>query len=131
MEELLLSEGEHRLMEVLWKHAPIMSGELVKVCENELDWNKSTTYTVLRKLKAKQAIENIDSLVTVLVSKDRVRLFESRRFIKKSFEGSLPSFLVSFLGDRTLSDSEADELIEIIDKYRHGTAPSGKEGYDD
>lgn len=127
MEELLLSEGEHRLMNVLWRHAPIMSGELVKVCEDELGWNKSTTYTVLRKLKAKQAVENNDSLVTVLVSKDRVRLFESRRFISKSFEGSLPSFLVSFLEDRTLSDSEADELIGIIDKYRRGDSASGNE----
>ena len=90
-------------------------------------WNKSTTYTVLRKLKAKQAVENNDSLVTVLVSKDRVRLFESRRFISKSFEGSLPSFLVSFLEDRTLSDSEADELIGIIDKYRRGDSASGNE----
>ena len=117
MDELMLSESEHRLMDVLWKHSPIESGKLVKVCEDELSWKKSTTYTMLRKLVAKQMAQNVDSLVTVLVPEDRVQLFESRRVVKRTFGGSLPSFLVSFLEDRKLSDSEADELIDIIDKY--------------
>ena len=119
MDELMLSESEHRLMDVLWKHSTIESGKLVKVCEDELSWKKSTTYTMLRKLVAKQMAQNVDSLVTVLVPEDRVQLFESRRVVKRTFGGSLPSFLVSFLEDRKLSDSEADELIDIIDKYRN------------
>ena len=90
MEELMLSESEHRLMDVIWRHAPIESGKLVKVCEAELNWKKSTTYTMLRKLIAKQ-----------------------------TFGGSLPSFLLSFLEDKSLSDSEADELIKIIEDYRN------------
>ena len=119
MDELMLSESEYRLMDVIWKHAPIESGKLVKVCEEELNWKKSTTYTMLRKLIAKQMVQNVDSLVTVLVKKGEIQMFESRRVVKRTFGGSLPSFLVSFLEDRTLSDSEADELIEIIDKYRN------------
>lgn len=118
MEDLTLSESDYKLMDILWRHAPIESGKLVKVCEAELNWKKSTTYTMLRKLIDKQMVQNVDSLVTVLVPEDRVQLFESRRVVKRSFKGSLPSFLVAFLEDRTLSDSEADELIEIIDKYR-------------
>ena len=119
MEDLMLSESEYRLMDVIWKHAPIESGKLVKVCEEELDWKKSTTYTMLRKLIGKQMVQNVDSLVSVLVPRDRVQMFESRKVVKRTFGGSLPSFLVSFLEDHSLSDSEADELIEIIDKYRN------------
>ena len=118
MEDLMLSESEYRLMDVIWKHAPIESGKLVKVCESELNWKKSTTYTMLRKLIVKQMVSNTDSLVTVLIPRDQVQMFESRRVVKRTFGGSLPSFLLSFLEDRSLSDKEADELIKIIEEYR-------------
>jgi len=105
-------------MDVIWRYAPVESGKLVKLCESELDWKKSTTYTILRKLVAKGMVRNDDANVTVLIPRDRVQKFESERIVTKSFGGSLPSFLAAFLGDRTLSDSEADELINLIDKYR-------------
>jgi len=119
MDELLLSESEYRLMDVIWKNAPVESGKLVKLCEAELSWKKSTTYTMLRRVMAKGMVRNDDSLVSVLIPRDRVQRFESERIVSKSFGGSLPSFLTAFLGDRTLTDSEADELIDLIDKYRN------------
>ena len=106
-------------MDVIWKHAPVESGKLVKISENELGWKKSTTYTILRKLVAKGMVRNDDTIVTVSVPRDRVQKFESERVVSKSFGGSLPSFLTAFLGDRTLSDREADELIDLIDRYRN------------
>ena len=114
----MLSESEYRLMDVIWRYAPVESGRLVKLCEVELGWKKSTTYTILRKLVAKGMVRNDDAMVTVLVPRDRVQKYESERIVSKSFGGSLPSFLAAFLGDRTLSDKEADELKELIDKYR-------------
>ena len=119
MDELMLCESEYRLMDVIWKYAPVESGRLVKLCDNELGWKKSTTYTILRKLVAKGMVRNDDAVVTVLIPRDRVQKFESERVVSKSFGGSLPSFLTAFLGDRTLSDSEADELISLIDQYRN------------
>ena len=119
MDELMLCESEYRLMDVIWRYAPVESGKLVKLCERELDWKKSTTYTILRKLAAKGMVRNDNSIVTVLIPRDRVQKYESERIVTKSFGGSLPSFLAAFLGDRTLSDSEADELISLIDKYRN------------
>ncbi|MBR2523052.1 MAG: BlaI/MecI/CopY family transcriptional regulator [Clostridiales bacterium] len=119
MDELMLCESEYRLMDVIWRYAPVESGRLVRLCESELDWKKSTTYTILRKLVAKGMVRNDDAMVSVLIPRDRVQRFESERLVTKSFGGSLPSFLASFLGDRKLTDSEADELIELIDKYRN------------
>ena len=119
MDELMLCESEYRLMDVIWKYAPVESGRLVKLCDNELGWKKSTTYTILRKLVAKGMVRNDDAVVTVLIPRDRVQKFESERVVSKSFGRSLPSFLSDSLGDRTLSDSEADELISLIDQYRN------------
>lgn len=118
MAELLLSESEYRLMDVIWRNAPVESGKLVKLCEAELNWKKSTTYTMLRRVMTKGMVRNDDSLVSVLIPRDRVQRFASERIVSNTFGGSLPSFLTAFLGDRTLSDSEADELIGLIDKYR-------------
>lgn len=118
MDELTLSESEFRLMDVIWRYAPVESGKLVKICADELSWKKSTTYTMLRKVQDKGMVRNDDSVVSVIVPRDRVQEIESERLVSKAFGGSLPSFLASFLGNRSLSDKEADELIDLIDRYR-------------
>ena len=45
-----LHQAEYRFMEVIWANEPVNSTALVKLCEDQLGWKKSTTYTVLRKL---------------------------------------------------------------------------------
>ncbi|MDO5155948.1 MAG: BlaI/MecI/CopY family transcriptional regulator [Eubacteriales bacterium] len=118
MDELLLCESEYRMMNVIWNHAPVESGKLVKLCEAELEWKKSTTYTILRKLCAKGLVQNEESVVSVLVPRERVQKYESERIVQKSFGGSLPAFISSFLGNGNLSKSEADELIQLIEEHR-------------
>ncbi len=118
MEELFLSDSEYRLMDIIWSNAPLESGKLVKLAEENLRWKKSTTYTILRKLVSKGMAQNEDAVVTVLVERDRVQRYESSRVVKRNFGGSLPSFITAFLGDKTLTASEADELKELIDSYR-------------
>ena len=107
MDELTLSESEFRLMDVIWRYAPVESGKLVRICADELNWKKSTTYTMLRKVQDKGMVRNDDSVVSVIVPRDRVQEIESERLVSKAFGGSLPSFLASFLGNRSLSDKEA------------------------
>ena len=50
MSEYTMGAVEMRFAEIIWEHEPVSSGELVKLCEQELNWKKSTTYTVLRRL---------------------------------------------------------------------------------
>ena len=50
MEQLKLGAVEARFADIVWEHAPLTSGQLVKLCQQELNWKKSTTYTVLKKL---------------------------------------------------------------------------------
>ena len=45
-----LGEIERRFAELIWDHEPLPSGQLVQLCAEQLQWKKSTTYTVLRKL---------------------------------------------------------------------------------
>ena len=121
MEELVLFEAEKKLMEIIWQEAPIESGKLVKIAGDRISWNKSTTYTVLRKLIAKGFVTNEDTIVSVLIPKEKVLISESNQIIEESFSGSLPKFVAAFLGNKkTLSDEDADALMKLIKENMEG-----------
>lgn len=109
-----LFDAEYKLMEVLWDNAPINSTQLVAICAEVLDWNKSTTYTVLRKLKNKGMVHHEEATVSVLVSREEAIREESRDLERKA--GGLNPFMVAFLGGRKLTQQEAAELKKLIDE---------------
>ena len=122
MDNLRLAEGEYRFACIVWDNEPLPSGKLVELCAQQLGWKKSTTYTVLKKLVDRGVLRNENAVVTAAIPKDAVLREESRAVVERTFEGSLPSFLAHFMGGRTISDAEADELKAIIDRYREGDA---------
>ncbi len=120
MENIMLCESDYRFMTVVWENEPVSSRQLVTLCGDTLGWKKSTTYTVLRKMGEKGFLKNEDTIVTSLIPKANVQARESAYFVERTFDGSLPKFLTAFLGGRTISKREADELKRLIDTYREG-----------
>ena len=120
MEDLKLCDSEYRFMLIVWEMSPVKSGELVKAAEMRLGWKKSTTYTVIKKLSERGFLENENTVVTALVEKDRCQAVESDYFVERTFDGSLPKFIASFLGHRTISEKEAEEIKRIIDAHKEG-----------
>ena len=116
--ELKLCESDYRFMSVIWDNEPLSSGALVEKCAEALGWKKSTTYTMLKKLCEKGFAKNERSCVTSLVARESVQKAESERIVEQTFSGSLPGFLVAFLGGKTISESEAEELKRLIDSHR-------------
>lgn len=115
-----LGEVQARFADIVWAHAPIPSGELVKLCEKELNWKKPTTYTVLRKLCEKGLFENSDGLVKARLSREQFYSEKSEQFVEESFSGSLPAFIAAFTAKRPLSDADADEILRMIESFREG-----------
>ena len=121
MEEMVLTEAEKKLMEIIWQVAPIESGKLVKIAADRIYWTKSTTYTVLRKLVSKGFVKNEDTVVSVLVPKEELLISESNQIVEESFSGSLPKFVAAFFGSKkTLSDEDADALMKLIKENMEG-----------
>ncbi|TGE39603.1 BlaI/MecI/CopY family transcriptional regulator [Desulfosporosinus fructosivorans] len=118
MKEYKLAQSETRFAEMIWRHEPIGSGELVKLCEKEMEWKKSTTYTVLKNLCEKGIFQNQNAVVTSLLKKDEFYAKQTRRFVEDTFGGSLPKFLTAFIGGKKLSDRQAEELKKLIDENR-------------
>ena len=109
-----LFEGEYRLMEVLWDAGEVNSTRLVELCRERLGWNKSTTYTVLRRLKQKGAVRHENALVTPLLTRQEALRAQGEEVVERA--GGLPLFLTAFLGGRKLTPGEAEELRRLIDE---------------
>ena len=118
MKEYKLTESEEKFAELIWQNEPIGSGDLVKLCEKEMNWKKSTTYTVLKKLCEKGIFQNENALVSSLISKDEYYANQSIRFVEDTFGGSLPKFLTSFISGKKLSEHQAEELKRLIDEHK-------------
>lgn len=118
MEQMELGEVQERFAKIVWENAPIPSGELVKLCEKELNWKKPTTYTVLRKLCERGLFENVNGVVEVRISQEAFDAARSEQFVDNTFNGSLPAFLAAFTARKGLSDEEAEEIVQMIEAYR-------------
>ncbi|MBP3389181.1 MAG: BlaI/MecI/CopY family transcriptional regulator [Clostridia bacterium] len=118
MQEYTLGAVEQRFAELIWAHEPIASGELVKLCERELSWKKSTTYTMLRRLCQRGLFCNEEGVVRSCMSEQGFRAMQSERFVEEIFHGSLPQFLTAFATRKQLSDKEIAALQALIDEHK-------------
>ena len=108
-------ESEYRFCLILWENEPIRSTELVKLCKEKLDWSKTTTYTVIKRLSDRGVIKSENAIVTSIVSKEEAQLSELEELMDKKFEGSLPAFIAAFGHRQQLSDAEIAEIRRIIE----------------
>jgi predicted transcriptional regulator len=116
MMEYKLGVIEMRFADIIWENEPLQSGELVRLCEKELGWKKSTTYTILRRLCERGLFQNQEGSVTSLLSKEEFAARQSEEFVEEAFEGSLPRFLAAFTRRKKLTDQEIAELQRIIEE---------------
>ena len=117
MPDVRLGVVEAEFANIIWANAPIKTRALVDICEKELDWKRTTTYTVLKKLCDRGIFATNDRMVTVLLSKDEVHAIQSEQFIKDKFHDSLPAFLAAFTPnpDNHPTSEELQEIRKLID----------------
>ena len=118
MEDYKLGLIESRFADIIWQNEPITTKELVDRCAMELNWKRTTTYTVLKKLCEKGFFQTEGRTVTSLVSKLEYNSIQSEKFVEETFYGSLPALVVAFGSRKKLSDQEIDELQRVIDSMR-------------
>ncbi|HIY15798.1 MAG TPA: BlaI/MecI/CopY family transcriptional regulator [Candidatus Intestinimonas stercorigallinarum] len=116
METPKIFESEYRFCLVLWAHEPISTAELVKLCQQQLGWKRTTTYTVIKRLGERGVLKNEGGLVTARVSKEEAQVSEIDALMEKKFQGSLPAFLAAFARRQSLTDEEVEEIRRIIEK---------------
>lgn len=118
MNDTKLGAIETRFAELIWRNEPLSSGDLVKLCQQELSWKKSTTYTVLKKLCDRGLFRNEGGTVTAVLSREEFFARQSEVFVEEAFQGSLPAFLTAFTRRKKLSEEEIQQLQQLIDRNR-------------
>lgn len=120
MDELRLGVVESRFADLIWANEPLHSRELVQLCQKELNWKKPTTYTVLRKLCERGIFQNVDGIVSSVITRQEFYAMQSEKFVMETFDGSLPAFLAAFAARKPLSQEDIAEIRRMIDSIGEG-----------
>lgn len=115
MDKWKLGAVEVRFADIIWERAPLSSRELVDLCKERLEWKKSTTYTVLKKLCERGLFENNGGTVSACLTREAFYGKQSEAFVEESFHGSLPAFIAAFTKQRKLTSKEVAEIRSMID----------------
>ena len=120
MEQPKIFESEYRFCLILWENEPDTTVVLVKLCQEQLGWKRTTTYTVIKRLAERGVLTNVNGTITALVSKEDAQSYEIDELVEKKFEGSLPAFIAAFTKRQDMSEADLDEIQLMIDRIRNG-----------
>lgn len=115
-----IHESEYRFCLILWEHEPVTAVELVKLCQEQLGWKRTTTYTVIKRLGERGILKNENGRITSVISKEEAQACEIDELVEKKFEGSVPAFIAAFTKRTKISEKELDEVQKMIDQIRKG-----------
>ena len=117
MAEMKLGVVESRFADIIWNNEPLTTKELVTICERELNWKRTTTYTVLKKLCNRGIFITEESTITSLISKEEFFATQSEQFVENNFQGSLPAFIAAFTSRKALSKEELAQIKDLINSF--------------
>lgn len=118
MEKSKLGAVESRFADLIWSRAPVTTAELIAQAQRELQWKRTTTYTVLKRLCERELFALKEGVVTALVSREDFYARQSQEYVQEAFDGSLPAFVAAFSRSRKLSAGEIEALQRLIDESR-------------
>ena len=115
MSELRLHEGELNIMELLWSNKELAAKDISKIIKEYIGWEKNTTYTVIKRLIDKGAVQRTDPcfICSALVSQRSVREIETKRLLDQFYNGSLQTFISEYLKNQNLSAGDIAELQKL------------------
>ena len=118
MGEIYLGEVESRFADIIWNNEPLTSRRLAELALEKLNWKKSTSYTVLKRLCDRGIFRNENGTVRSVLSKSEYLAIQSESFVEETFDGSLPAFVAAFTSRNRLSPEEIRQLQQLIDESR-------------
>ena len=118
-----ISNGEFEVMDVIWKHAPINTNEIVEILSKRKIWNPKTIQTMLFRLEKKGIITHTKEgrvfVYAPRIPKEAYLALEQDNFVNRFFDGAVSQMVASYLDKNELTEAELAELQEILDKKRN------------
>ncbi len=115
-----LNNSQVKVMQLLWENGTATAKKLCVMAAERYEWNKNTTYTIIKSLVESGAIERSepDFLCTPVLSLEEVRRTETKGLVDKFFHGSASAFFSAFLEDESISEEELAALKKIINEKK-------------
>lgn len=112
----MLTNAEHRIMEVIWARGSATVAEVVEALDGKDAY--TTILTLIRILKAKGYLssrkEGRAFVFKPTVDRDTVARKATHQLLSKFFAGSPSELVLSFLRDEELTPEELDQIKETI-----------------
>ncbi|MGI5840518.1 MAG: BlaI/MecI/CopY family transcriptional regulator [bacterium] len=112
-----ITDGEFKVLEVLWEKTPAAAADVVAEMKERAEWNRNTTYTFLKRLVEKKVVRRDEPgfVCIPLYTRDEIRVSETRSFLNRICEGSLPMLVNSFINTKAVSEEEIAALKTLIE----------------
>lgn len=113
-----ITDGELKVLEVLWEKSPSTAGEIVSILKERTNWNRNTTYTFLNRLVDKKVVQREEPgfVCTPLFTKDEILISETRSFLDRIYQGSFNRMVMGFIENKGLTNEELAELKKLVEK---------------
>lgn len=119
-----LSDGEWKLMHVLWEKAPRTIADMVKALAAETGWTKNTIFVMLNRLEEKGAVYHSRGTRArqyyPAIEKKEAAARETESFLKKVYDGSVGLLVASMAGQKALTKEDIDMLYGILRRAEEG-----------
>lgn len=115
-----LFESELKVMDLLWKEGDLTAKVIAQRLKEQINWNKTTTYTVIKKCVEKQAILRIDPgfMCRPLISRAEVQKAATDEFIDRMYGGSKDLLIASLLGKQEMTSDDIARLKKMVEDWK-------------
>lgn len=120
MNKINISDGEWKLMKLLWETAPRTIGEMVEALKAETGWSKTTIFVMLNRLISKGAVKMEDGerahLYYPSVTREEIAEEETESFLTRVYDGSVGMMISALAERKALTRKEINELRRILNE---------------
>ena len=115
-----LFESELKVMDLLWKEGDLSAKEIAQRLKEQINWSKTTTYTVLKKCVEKQAILRTEPgfMCTHLISREEVQKAATDDLINRMYDGSKDLLIASLLGSQEITPDKIAKLKKMAEDLK-------------
>lgn len=118
--QIKLFDSELKIMDVIWKNGDTKAKHIAEILKEQVGWNKTTTYTLIKRCIDKGAIERIEPnfVCHPLVTIEQARELETTQLINKMYDGAPDQLVASILGRKNLSPEEINRLKQLVNSLK-------------
>ncbi len=117
MRQNTLSDGEWKLMNLLWQEGGASLGQMVEALREDTGWSKATVNIMLGRLAdqgAAKALEGRPRRWVPLLSREEAVREEAKSVLRRVRSGGLGLLLSTMAESCDLSEAEVEELTAIL-----------------